>query len=356
MARASRLATIFLILARALLAINQVPLTALPLNRSLAVTTNPAVQHRHYATEIRAIDATDTTPRQVRAICSTEDMDRAGDIVVQSGIVLDAYKNNPVVLYNHNTDDPIARASDIQVLNGNLEAQIDFPPPGVSPEADKTYGLIKAGIINAVSIGFKVLASEPLDPTKPRGAQRFLKSELLEFSFVPVPANPNALIVQRANVAAVKMTRKGLFAVGSLADILAYLGYLQEDAEWEAAAEGDGSQVPAMLLAAMQQLGAALIAMTQEEVAELLADDEPDADDDMLMMAFTMAQKAFGHIQKAGKVLSDKNHQKLSDAHAAIGDVLQSAKPASDDDADDAAKDITVERQREIEMLAFAPA
>jgi hypothetical protein len=68
-----------------------------------------------------------------------------------------------------------------------------------------------------------------------------------------------------------KLTAKGLYSIGTLASVLSDLQWVQQSAEWEAEWEEDGSAVPAMLAEAMRQLGAALIAMTEEEVAEALA-------------------------------------------------------------------------------------
>src|SRR3984885_5980701 len=76
-----------------------------------------------------------------------------------------------------------------------LEAVINFAPKGVSEIADETCALAKAGVLNAVSIGFRPLKSEPLRT----GGQKFTKWELLELSIVSVPANPSALVVQRAH-------------------------------------------------------------------------------------------------------------------------------------------------------------
>lgn len=63
---------------------------------------------------------------------------------------------------------------------------------------------------------------------------------------------------------------KDLSDIGMLAWLLDYLGWAQAGARVEAALEGDNSKVPEMLAGVMQDLGAALIAMTQEEVAEAL--------------------------------------------------------------------------------------
>ena len=136
--------------------------------------------------------------RQVRVICSTASVDRAGDIVVQDGIDLTNYKANPVVLWQHDGGTPVAKAVDIGVQNGQLMATCEFPPEGTSAKADEIYGLIKAGVVNGVSIGFNAVEAQPLDPGNPkRGPQKYLKIELAEFSFVGVPANAQALVVAK---------------------------------------------------------------------------------------------------------------------------------------------------------------
>jgi len=222
--------------------------------------------------------------RQVRVICSTDQVDRSGDVVVQGGISVSNFAKTQTVLWNHDQDHPIARCIEIGVKSGRLEALVEFPEPGVSAKSDEVYGLIKAGIINAASIGFVPLEAEPLNGKNRAAGLRFDESELLEFSFVSVPANPGALITQRSlksvRKAAPPMTLKGLCGVASLAWLLDELGYQTDRAAAEALAEGDNSQVPAMLAAAMNQLGQALIAMTQEEVAELLGSGGEDAEED----------------------------------------------------------------------------
>jgi HK97 family phage prohead protease len=136
--------------------------------------------------------------RKVRVIASTSSPDRVGDIVVQSGIDLTQYKKNPVVLWGHDHDRPIARCVDIAVAGGRLMATAAFPEPGIDADADWAYNKIKAGLVNATSVGFVPKAYEPINPRDPGSGYRFTKSELLEFSFVAIPMNAEAVIVGRA--------------------------------------------------------------------------------------------------------------------------------------------------------------
>lgn len=215
--------------------------------------------------------------RQVRVVCSTGEIDRDGEIMVQGGLEFGAYRQNPVVLWAHDVRTPIARCLEIGQVGDRTEALVQFPEPGVSAKADEIYGLIAAGVINGVSVGIDPIEVEPVDPAKPRGPLKYLRAELCEFSFVSIPAVRSARVVERAAGhtlharLAGSLVRKGLWDVASLACIIGDLGWLTESVEWEAAAEQDGSQVPAMLGAALRQLGDALVAMSAEEVAELLA-------------------------------------------------------------------------------------
>ena len=217
--------------------------------------------------------------RQVRVVCSTPDVDRAGEVVVQEGLDFSHYMANPVVLFAHDPAQPIARAVRLGLEGGNLVATVQFPPAAVSAKADEVYGLIQAGVLNTVSLGFAPLEVEPMDPALPKGPVRYLAGELLELSFVAVPANRGATIVARQHAAARVVVVRSLYDAGELARVLCNLGWITDAAKYEAEIEADGSRVPAMLGEAMQQLGAALVAMTAEEVAEMLAEAGLDAAD-----------------------------------------------------------------------------
>ena len=130
---------------------------------------------------------------------SDESVDRQGDIVVQAGIdTANFFRSGGTVLWGHDPDKPVARCAWISRSGAATQASVVFPEPGVSPKADEVYGLIKAEIINSASIGFRAIQSEPINPKDPYGGLRYLKCELFEFSFVAVPANAGATIVERS--------------------------------------------------------------------------------------------------------------------------------------------------------------
>jgi HK97 family phage prohead protease len=132
--------------------------------------------------------------RQIRVIASDATLDRMGDILEPTGCQLDEFRRNPIMLAQHNPEQPIGIWPQIEVKNGRLEALGEFAPEGVSELADEYCALAKAGVIKAVSVGFIPIAREPI-----KGAGwRFTSWELIELSLVSVPANANALVTERS--------------------------------------------------------------------------------------------------------------------------------------------------------------
>lgn len=136
--------------------------------------------------------------RQVRVICSTSDVDRMGETVMQAGIDLKAFNTNPVILWQHDPAQPIARAVEIGVQDGVLKAVAQFPPAGASPKADEIYSLICADVVRGVSIGFDPKTMRPADGKTPYGPQIYDSVELVEFSFVSIPAIRGALVLEKS--------------------------------------------------------------------------------------------------------------------------------------------------------------
>lgn len=339
---------------------------------------------------------------EVEVVISTSELAIDGDIWMTAGVDLSRYRANPVWLWAHDTNEPIARGENIVVEGDDIKCRVLFAPPGISPMADKIRGLVKSNIINGVSAGAIPIEIEPLDPKKPKGGQRWLRWQLLEASFCAVPSNEGAGVVARAAsaddwqvgtsrdlaiedstawdgpaaeksifewaggddfdadkakrgflaynagdptkrgsyklpiarvvdgalkvpkgaisaaggghgisaadlpddvkteaqavldhyrekagmtesadrslkdlrrrmlVTAPKLKVRDLYDVAQLAYVLNGVGYLHSSSAWEAEIEADDSKVPAMLGEAMKQLGESLIAMTSEEVNELL--------------------------------------------------------------------------------------
>ncbi|MBI2622277.1 HK97 family phage prohead protease [Candidatus Microgenomates bacterium] len=126
---------------------------------------------------------------------TTSNPDRSQDVVVPQGAVLDNYQRNPVVALNHKYDGlAIAKTEQLDVTSDGILARVKFPDIGVYDLADTVYELYKGGFMNAWSIGFIPLESSDRDG----GGREFKKWELLEYSAVLVPDNPEALTMLRS--------------------------------------------------------------------------------------------------------------------------------------------------------------
>ncbi len=147
--------------------------------------------------------ATDSGTFEV--IISTADEDRQGEVINQSGWDFTNYKNNPVVLWGHNYYDlPIGVTDEIFTNDkGQTIAKGRFAPEDANPFAQQVRKLYDAKIVKTTSVGFIAREME---------GNVITKAELLEFSFVPVPANPMALsLAKELNFNASELMTKGLF-------------------------------------------------------------------------------------------------------------------------------------------------
>ena len=147
---------------------------------------------RQAAATVRAVGA-----REFKFVGATSQLGRDGHVIIPAGIALTNYKRNPVLLFQHRPENPVARCTGISVVDGELKGSAEFPPLGTSPLADEVCGLVKSGIISSVSIGFEPTETEPLDPKRPRSGLRITRCELLEISLVSVPADTGAVITER---------------------------------------------------------------------------------------------------------------------------------------------------------------
>lgn len=133
-------------------------------------------------------------------VLSDETPDRLGDVISVSGWDLTNFKKNPVALFGHRSDFPIGTWSNLRAKDGALRGHLKMAPEGTSPRIDEIRKLIDAGILKAVSVGFRPVEHQPRRTKNGDSVDGYLytKSELVEVSVVSVPANPNALSVAKS--------------------------------------------------------------------------------------------------------------------------------------------------------------
>src|ERR1700752_1652380 len=133
--------------------------------------------------------AIDPTAMTVRSVITTIDPDRAGDVVVPTGVRnVEEYLLNPVVLWAHNRSHipPVGICDWLDVQPSRIVAQTRFAQ-GV-PFAEDVFRLYEQGILRGWSIGFV-----PRRAFRRSNGMRVEEWDLLEYSAVPIPENPGAL-------------------------------------------------------------------------------------------------------------------------------------------------------------------
>ena len=124
----------------------------------------------------------------IRGMASTADFDRAGDTISAEAWTkggLQNFEKNPIILFNHDYNRPIGRATGMKAgPNGlELECKISKNAPGNVAE------LVKDGVLGAFSVGFKVKDADYLKETD---GLMIKDAELFEVSVVSVPCNQAA--------------------------------------------------------------------------------------------------------------------------------------------------------------------
>ena len=147
--------------------------------------------------KLRFIEAKsiDDVSKVISAYVSTYDWDRMNERFVKGAWQLDNYRKAPVVLWTHNYEmPPIAKAIVVNEDDKGLYAEMQFDLEDTF--AMKVFSLFKRGFLNSFSVGFRPIQykAEPIQGASGDNGIVWTNAELLEFSAVPVPANPNAVM------------------------------------------------------------------------------------------------------------------------------------------------------------------
>ena len=136
----------------------------------------------------KALHEDDDGSVHICGMASTHDEDRANDVIMAEAWTkggLNNFEKNPIILFNHDYNKPIGRATGLKVTDNGLElkAKISKSAP------DHVAQLVKEGILGAFSVGFRVKDADYLSETD---GLKIKDAELFEVSVVSVPCNQAA--------------------------------------------------------------------------------------------------------------------------------------------------------------------
>lgn len=299
-----------------------------------------------------------------KVLASTSVIDRQGDSIDQSGWELENFKANPVMPWAHDYSAlPVAKATSVEVTAKGLELEFEFAPAEGNPMAQQVKVLYDEGYLNAVSVGFI---------PKQRNGNVITQAELLEVSFVPVPANQEALRLAMKSIegkATLDGDEKGL----AVAFMLKAIKEIKE-IKGEVADELDAEEQMELKCEKWQEVMEVVYALASvyfdentpvEDFSKLLtetigllqtvAGNDGADDDESKSVAAAMIgepdEKALmKFLIKSGRTLSKKTLENIDKALAAMKDassVLEQLKSDSSADEQDAKEVKVVEVKKE---------
>jgi HK97 family phage prohead protease len=135
----------------------------------------------------KSVQEADDGSVNIKGYASTNDTDRAGDVIKKEAWEkggLENFGNNPIILFNHDYNKPIGRATSLETDDKGLKITANL-----SKSAGDVTNLVKEGILRAFSVGFRVKDADYME----EGDGYLIKdAELFEVSVVSVPANQAA--------------------------------------------------------------------------------------------------------------------------------------------------------------------
>lgn len=171
--------------------------------------------------------------RKVRFVISTDGKDRHRTVLNMKGWQLDNFNRNPIVGYQHNVygdnmcvppnpDDVLGPARAwVETVGGRevLMGEVTFEKAEINPQAEKVFRKVLNGTLRATSVGFLEVGQGKTVVEKDAAGKvvgetyHFEGQELLEFSIVNIPSNPEAtrkVVINHARAGVSMLNRIGL--------------------------------------------------------------------------------------------------------------------------------------------------
>lgn len=144
-------------------------------------------------------DSVDEENRTATFVISTEAVDTYGTVFLASGWDFTRYNDNPVVFFQHgsHSSDPDMLIGTSRIFQEGKEtlATVTFEAAEDNPLAEKVFRKVKNGSLKGASIGANIKQGRwgVKDAGEDPEVIYFERQELLEWSIVTIPSNPDAL-------------------------------------------------------------------------------------------------------------------------------------------------------------------
>jgi len=149
------------------------------------------IKHKNLDLAEKEISDNDLT---ITHYISTSTPDRYGEIMNPSGCNYKEFRKNPVVFFGHRSGDlPVAKNEKLVIDDFGVLAVTKFD---TSDFAKEVFRLNKEGFLNSWSIGYipKKINNRKMKTENAEQEFSYIDEwELMEYSSVPIPANPDAV-------------------------------------------------------------------------------------------------------------------------------------------------------------------
>ena len=145
----------------------------------------------NFTSTFKSLDVDEDGGVHICGMASTSDFDRAGDTIDATAWTkggLANFEKNPIILFNHDYNHPIGRATGLKVTENGLELKAKISKSAKVPSG-AVADLVKDGVLGAFSVGFRVKDADYISETD---GLKIKDAELFEVSVVSVPCNQAA--------------------------------------------------------------------------------------------------------------------------------------------------------------------
>lgn len=273
----------------------------------------------------------DFTPKEInesehslRAVFSTDDVDRHGEVVDQKSWILDDFLKNPVVLFGHDhSQPPVGKITGLGYNSqGNLEGEVKFAAQEY-PFAKVIWNLYKGGFMKAFSVGFSAGKVDVVDN------QVILRDNTLyEISTVAVPANAMAL-AKAKGFDMTALEEKMVEQDSKTGETKEKCATCESEEKGCPCKDKKPDVEPAAAAPAKEEPAKeeAKAAVTTEETTVKEVEVTKEAGDEAVMKGIDALVTSL----KEGRVLSKKNRKAIEDAIVALNAILEADKKEEGD-------------------------
>ncbi len=155
-------------------------------------------------------DSVDVEKRTAVFVISSEAVDTYDTVFVPGGWGLERYQKNPIVTYQHNDwsgdPDQVLGTSEVRSENNELVAVVTFQNGEDNPLAEKVFRKVRDGILRGASIRADVKEYHwgDFDKGENPDVLYFTRMDLLAWSIVTVPSNPDAVARNTKNLEVIR--------------------------------------------------------------------------------------------------------------------------------------------------------